>query len=494
MRTSRVGWIAAARSSSTRTRRGTSPRAPEILPRHVHSHVADAAASRHRGSREAPRVPGVSGYIELPAGWERVEARGPCPFVTHETPAPSRRQRGELALAPASQGSPRPCDRGRDAACGTGVVAPAQACLVDERPVLDRLALLHRCRDSGAVGEHSRPGIGVTFFVGSIFFTSASYLQYVEAVNVPHALDEQPRGRFRPASWEPGRIDWLAAAVQLAGTVFFNVSTFAAMKTGLTTHQANARVWAPDALGSICFLVSSALAYAEVCHRWVCFDRRSLSWRIVALNLLGSIAFGASAIASWVEPASGEPVSARITNAGTALGGLCFLIAAIALMPEAAAQERAAPEPGAGAPSSRRIRVHQQLGSRYVRASPRDPDALRLGPRRLRPRRRQRRAARRGRAHRRSGERTPVVRGAPPRRLARRRRTRSAPTRPTTTSACTCSATSSRWPTRRSSSTSRRATCAGSSTRWTIRSRSSPTATRTRWTRWTRRGSCAAAR
>ena len=100
------------------------------------------------------------------------------------------------------------------------------------------------------------------------------------------------------------------------------MSTFAAMKTGLTTHQANARVWAPDVFGSICFLVSSELAYAEVCHRWICVAVRSLSWRIVALNLLGSLAFGVSAIASWIEPASGEPVSARITNAGTALGGL----------------------------------------------------------------------------------------------------------------------------------------------------------------------------
>ncbi len=128
--------------------------------------------------------------------------------------------------------------------------------------------------------------------------------------------------------------------IQLAGTVFFNISTFAAMKHGLSTGQSNRRVWGPDALGSLCFLVSSELAYAEVCHRWIGVRLRSLSWRIVALNLLGSIAFGVAAVASLLEPASGEPVSARIANAGTALGGLCFLIAALALMPEAAANER----------------------------------------------------------------------------------------------------------------------------------------------------------
>jgi len=62
----------------------------------------------------------------------------------------------------------------------------------------------------------------------------------------------------------------------------------------------------------------------------------------VALNLLGSIAFGASAIASFVEPASGQEVSTRIANAGTSLGGVCFLIGALLLMPEAAAEEREA--------------------------------------------------------------------------------------------------------------------------------------------------------
>jgi hypothetical protein len=110
----------------------------------------------------------------------------------------------------------------------------------------------------------------------------------------------------------------------------------------LTTRQTNARVWAPDAFGSIAFLISSELAFAEVCHRWLSFRNRTLGWRIVALNLLGSIAFGASAIASLVEPSSGEPVSARIANAGTSVGGLCFLIGALLLMPEAAKEQRAA--------------------------------------------------------------------------------------------------------------------------------------------------------
>jgi hypothetical protein len=145
--------------------------------------------------------------------------------------------------------------------------------------------------------------------------------------------------------WRPHRrerIDWLATLVQLIGTFLFNISTFTALDHNLTTEQTNARVWAPDAFGSIAFLIASELAFAEVCHRWISFRNRTLTWKIVALNLLGSIAFGASAIASLVEPASGEPVSARIANAGTSVGGICFLLGALLLMPEAANEERAA--------------------------------------------------------------------------------------------------------------------------------------------------------
>jgi hypothetical protein len=194
-----------------------------------------------------------------------------------------------------------------------------------------------------------RPAIGVTFFVGSILFTVAAYLQYWEVVNVERGpLHTHSRHRLRPTSWEPRRIDWLAALVQLIGTLFFNISCFQGMKHGLDTRQTNLRVWAPDALGSICFLVASEGAFAEVCGRWVCLRGRSSAWRIVALNMLGSIAFGVAAVASLIEPSRSEPVSAAVTNAGTALGALCFLAGALMLVPEAAKQ---AGEPDPGAPS-----------------------------------------------------------------------------------------------------------------------------------------------
>jgi YrhK-like protein len=282
----------------------------------------------------------VSGYLDVPAGWERVSAEGPGPFVTselirapdgHEVRWRSRAHR-KAHRANAGDGLEPTWWRPRRASWWMAVLfALGSLCFA--------LAAL-----ASQWASSSRSWIGATFFLGSLLFTAAAYLQYSEAVNVEHRLTaHERRSRWRPASWEPSRIDWLAASVQLLGTVFFNISTFAALKHGLDAHEVNARVWGPDVFGSACFLISSELAFAEVCHRWIGVRRDSLPWRIVALNLLGSIAFGVAAVASLVEPASGEEISARIANGGTSLGGVCFLIAALALMPEASAQERAAP-------------------------------------------------------------------------------------------------------------------------------------------------------
>jgi hypothetical protein len=145
---------------------------------------------------------------------------------------------------------------------------------------------------------------------------------------------------LRLVSWEPRRIDWLATAVQLVGTVFFNVSTFRAMADGLGDSSANLLSWRPDALGSICFLVASWLAYAEAGHRWVSWRPDDLGWVIAALNLAGSI-FGLSAIGAYVISSTGEILSAALANGGTFLGAIGFLVAAALLIPEASRDARA---------------------------------------------------------------------------------------------------------------------------------------------------------
>jgi hypothetical protein len=172
----------------------------------------------------------------------------------------------------------------------------------------------------------------VTYFVGSLFFTSASFLSYREAVDAAPAAQNPAHRRF--LTYQPGRIDWWATAIQLVGTVYFNVSTGVAMAEDLAAQTAHQHVWRPDAIGSICFLVSSALAWYEVCHGWAAWRPRSWAWWITLLNLAGSIAFGVSAAAGYVNPVTGQVHNAGRANTQTLIGAICFLIGAVLLLPE----------------------------------------------------------------------------------------------------------------------------------------------------------------
>ena len=172
----------------------------------------------------------------------------------------------------------------------------------------------------------------VTFFIGSLFFTAAGFLTYREAVDAGPRAPGAARRRF--FVFQPGRIDWWATAVQLAGTVFFNVSTGNALRVDLTAQAANQHVWRPDAYGSVCFLVASALAWFEVCHGWTAWRPRSWSWWITLLNLIGSVAFGVSAVAGYISPATGQLRNAERSNLGTLIGAVCFLAGALLLLPE----------------------------------------------------------------------------------------------------------------------------------------------------------------
>jgi hypothetical protein len=181
----------------------------------------------------------------------------------------------------------------------------------------------------------------VTFFVGSLFFTSAGFLTYREAVDAAApAAGLARRGFF---VFQPRRIDWWATAVQLVGTVFFNVSCGNALRVNLTAQAAHQHVWRPDALGSICFLVASALAWFEVCHGWVAWSPRSWAWWITLLNLTGSVAFGVSAVAGYINPSTGQLRNADRSSLATFVGAVCFFVGALFLLPERTELERGQP-------------------------------------------------------------------------------------------------------------------------------------------------------
>ena len=156
----------------------------------------------------------------------------------------------------------------------------------------------------------------IIFFVGSILFTIGGALQSWLAWP----------GRHSPGE---GRASWWAAVIQSAGTLFFNVTTFQGMHTAITSSEYNKLVWRPDWRGSICFLVSGAIAYrASARHGWLP-ARAGRGWWQPAINLLGCILFGISAAAGYVVPSIGSVLDQAAANWNTALGAACFLACAI---------------------------------------------------------------------------------------------------------------------------------------------------------------------
>jgi len=150
----------------------------------------------------------------------------------------------------------------------------------------------------------------ITFFVGSIFFTGGGALQAAIAF---------PERRLS----SDGRAAWRAAAVQLAGTLFFNITTYRAVHTSLSDTSYDRVVWRPDAFGSICFLVSGVIAYrAAAGHR---------TWE-PTVNLLGCLFFAVAAVAGYVVPAHGSPLDLAAANVNTVLGAACFLACATATL------------------------------------------------------------------------------------------------------------------------------------------------------------------
>lgn len=167
------------------------------------------------------------------------------------------------------------------------------------------------------------------FFAGSILFTSASYLQFNEASNAGPDI-EGLRRTHRVVRLRAENIGWWAASIQLVGTVAFNVSTFAATRDLSETREVTL-IWAPDVVGSICFLAASALALAEICPRIWCWQPSSLLWWLAAVNMAGSVAFGVSAVAARIVPTTGDVANVSLVNSTTFVGAVLFLIGSILL-------------------------------------------------------------------------------------------------------------------------------------------------------------------
>ena len=173
--------------------------------------------------------------------------------------------------------------------------------------------------------------VGVTFVIGSLFFTTAALSAAVRVI------DDDRNDGSRTRWWSESRVARLrwAAVIQLGGTLLFNINTIDAMVTTFSVEEANRLVWAPDFIGCIAFLVASHLYWRDTRSRRSDSDAHDSEWWSSLLNYVGSVLFMVSAIAAFTLTTTGETVNIAIVNAGTFAGALCFLVGSYVLWPPA---------------------------------------------------------------------------------------------------------------------------------------------------------------
>lgn len=170
------------------------------------------------------------------------------------------------------------------------------------------------------------------YLAGGVFFSTGGYASLLQVVNAPRSVEEDgvlSTERWRWWSYEHDRIEWLSALILFAGTLVFAINLVDSFIQGLGAFAENRLVWSPDMVGCSLFLISGHLAIVEVCHGRPCWRDRDLGWWIVAVNQLGSALFMVAAVASFVQPASGDALNEGLANWGTFAGALCFAFAGL---------------------------------------------------------------------------------------------------------------------------------------------------------------------
>jgi hypothetical protein len=178
------------------------------------------------------------------------------------------------------------------------------------------------------------------YFVGSVFFTLASYLQYLEAVNAPlgpeyFAKDPtaNPSGsRWRWVGFFPKHVAFWASFPQFIGTLCFNLNCWSGLSANPSLFSAWLDQWTAGVMGSVFFLVSAWFAILEVGHSFFAFKPRDVSWWVVWTNFVGCAGFLVGSLFALPDAGSGWMLTTD--NWFNFQGGLFFLISSYLMLPE----------------------------------------------------------------------------------------------------------------------------------------------------------------
>ncbi|MBB6459280.1 hypothetical protein [Flammeovirga kamogawensis] len=158
--------------------------------------------------------------------------------------------------------------------------------------------------------------LNITYFIGSIPFTSAAFLQLLDSSN-------QKGQPWRLLVYRPQNLGYKAALSQWLGTILFNFNTFDAT-FNLTWQQSDILVWTPNMVGSIFFMISAIYLLNDI--NFV-FDSKNNEFNGVWINFLGCLTFLISAFASIYFPTALPKWVSNFALINTFIGALCFFLA-----------------------------------------------------------------------------------------------------------------------------------------------------------------------
>jgi hypothetical protein len=187
------------------------------------------------------------------------------------------------------------------------------------------------------------------FFAGSLPFTLAAYLQFYQAGNAsdfPLAETVDTQSKTVRTKWlgcRASELGWWSCGLQLLGTLCFNFSTYQALHPGPNWFSEDIWVWLPNFVGSVLFLLSGYMAFAETCHGYWRFLPRNLSWWAVFWNFGGCISFMISAFLAVFVSGTDSVIRMQLSTWFTLLGAVGFFIGSILLLPEAATESEKHP-------------------------------------------------------------------------------------------------------------------------------------------------------
>lgn len=286
------------------------------------------------------------GYIEFPNDWEHLGSEKFGPFTTRIV---HRRPDGEMDVRTSRR---QRKNFGPAAPEGTKKQRPT---LFLWRPhsfnwwisVLFMIGSFHFISGSVLilVGSENTYLIDAIYFIGSIFFTAAGYSQYNQAINASDSVITDDKGvvkkKRRWFSLQTHNLGFWATFPQFLGTLQFNITTFLAfINFGMLGYDV--KVWIPDYVGSILFLIAGIASVIEFCLRFWCWQPRNITWWIVWINFSGCVAFMISAFAAFIRPNPIFDNLATWATITTLIGAICFFVCAYLTWPEMGAEERKA--------------------------------------------------------------------------------------------------------------------------------------------------------